>query len=313
MRRTKAMTVLIMCSSFSVFIVIMAVFNKRAKAVDNKSKRLKAIKETYEVQLDESLEKPFIQRIIIPFFITLVKNVSNFLPKNTGNDKNKKMENNLKLAGINIGINEYNATRLIFSGILFLIAIFFTVLFSFDFSVSLLILLVTLLGSVIGPNVFLKIRISGRKEEIRNELPDVMDLLCVSMEAGLGFDSALIKIGERLYGVLVDELNIVHSEISLGKPRRDALRSLSERNPVDELTTFVASIIQAEKLGIPIKNALVIQAQELRIKRRQRAEEKAMKAPVKMLIPLVIFVLPVLFIVLLGPSILQVVDQFGGI
>jgi len=307
------MTVLIMCSSFSVFIVIMAVFNKRAKAVDNKSKRLKAIKETYEVQLDESLEKPFIQRIIIPFFITLVKNVSNFLPKNTGNDKNKKMENNLKLAGINIGINEYNATRLIFSGILFLIAIFFTVLFSFDFSVSLLILLVTLLGSVIGPNVFLKIRISGRKEEIRNELPDVMDLLCVSMEAGLGFDSALIKIGERLYGVLVDELNIVHSEISLGKPRRDALRSLSERNPVDELTTFVASIIQAEKLGIPIKNALVIQAQELRIKRRQRAEEKAMKAPVKMLIPLVIFVLPVLFIVLLGPSILQVVDQFGGI
>jgi len=106
---------------------------------------------------------------------------------------------------------------------------------------------------------------------------------------------------------------MLHSEISMGKPRRDALRSLAERNPVEELTTFVASLIQAEKLGIPIKNALITQAQELRVKRRQRAEEKAMKAPVKMLIPLVVFVLPVLFIVLLGPTILQIIDQFGGL
>jgi len=307
------MTVLVFCVSLSVFIVIIAVFYKPAKTADNKRKRLNAIKKTYQVQLDEALEKPFFQRIIIPFFTALVKKVSNLLPKNKGSDKNRKTEKNLKLAGINIGMNEYNAIRVIFSGGVVVAMFFVTSLLSLDFPLKFLILLVTLLGSVIGPNVFLKLRISGRKEALRNQLPDVMDLLCVSMEAGLGFDAALIKIGERLQGVLVDELNLVHSEISLGKPRRDALRSLSERNPVDELTTFVASIIQAEKLGIPIKTALVIQAQELRIKRRQRAEEKAMKAPVKMLIPLVIFVLPVLFIVLLGPTILQVIDQFGGI
>lgn len=307
------MTAFIFCTSLSAFIVIMAVFYKPAKTADNKRKRLNAIKKTYQVQLDEALEKPFFQRIIVPFFTALVKKVSNLLPKNKGSDKNRKTEKNLKLAGLNIGMNEYNAIRLIFSGGLVVAMFFITALLALDFPLKFLILLVTLLGSVIGPNVFLKLRISGRKEDIRNQLPDVMDLLCVSMEAGLGFDAALIKIGERLQGVLVDELNLVHSEISLGKPRRDALRSLSERNPVDELTTFAASIIQAEKLGIPIKNALVIQAQELRIKRRQRAEEKAMKAPVKMLIPLVIFVLPVLFIVLLGPTILQVIDQFGGI
>lgn len=305
------MAVLILCSSISVFIVTIAVFYKPAKTADNKRKRLKAIKETYEVQVNEALEKPFIQRIIIPFFTVLIKKVSNFLPKNDGNDK--KTENNLKLAGVNIRINEYNAARLILSGVLVIGTILITGLFSVNVQLKLLFVLMALLGSAIGPNVFLKLRISERKEEIRNQLPDVMDLLCVSMEAGLGFDSALIKIGERLHGVFVDELNIVHTEISLGKPRRDALRSLSERNPVDELTTFVASIIQAEKLGIPIKNALVIQAQEHRIRRRQRAEEKAMKAPVKMLIPLVIFVLPVLFIILLGPTILQMVDQFGGI
>ena len=307
------MTGLIFCTSLSVFIVIIAVFYKPAKTADNKRKRLNAIKKIYQVQLDEALEKPFFQRIIIPFFTALVKKVSNLLPKNKGSDKNRKTEKNLKLAGINIGMNEYNAIRLIFSGGVVVVIFFVTSLLSLDFPIKFLILLVALLGSVIGPNVFLKLRISGRKEDLRNQLPDVMDLLCVSMEAGLGFDAALIKIGERLQGVLVDELNLVHSEISLGKPRRDALRSLSERNPVDELTTFVASIIQAEKLGIPIKTALVIQAQELRIKRRQRAEEKAMKAPVKMLIPLVVFVLPVLFIVLLGPTILQVIDQFGGI
>ncbi|KNZ41686.1 hypothetical protein AKG39_10610 [Acetobacterium bakii] len=291
----------------------MSVFYKPAKTADNKRKRLNAIKKIDQVQLDEALEKPFFQRIIVPFFTALVKKVSNLLPKNKGSDKNRKTEKNLKLAGLNIRMNEYNAIRLIFSGGVTVAMFFVTALLSLDFPVKFLILLVTLLGSVIGPNIFLKLRISGRKEDLRNQLPDVMDLLCVSMEAGLGFDAALIKIGERLQGVLVDELNLVHSEISLGKPRRDALRSLSERNPVDELTTFAASIIQAEKLGIPIKNALVIQAQELRIKRRQRAEEKAMKAPVKMLIPLVIFVLPVLFIVLLGPTILQVIDQFGGI
>ena len=176
-----------------------------------------------------------------------------------------------------------------------------------------LIVLFSVLFSLIIPTLFLKLKINKRQGAIANEMPDVMDLLCVSMEAGLGFDAAMVKIGERLSGVLVAELNIAQTEINYGKPRREALKSLSERNSVEELKTFVGSIIQAEQLGIPINQVLKAQAEELRIKRRQRAEEKAMKAPVKMMIPLVVFVLPVLFIVLLGPTILQVIDQFGGI
>ena len=176
-----------------------------------------------------------------------------------------------------------------------------------------LIVLFSVLFSLIIPTLFLKLKINKRQGAIANEMPDVMDLLCVSMEAGLGFDAAMVKIGERLSGVLVAELNIAQTEINYGKPRREAMKSLSERNSVEELKTFVGSIIQAEQLGIPINQVLKAQAEELRIKRRQRAEEKAMKAPVKMMIPLVVFVLPVLFIVLLGPTILQVIDQFEGI
>jgi len=307
------MNTLTICISVSVFILMMTIFYKPAKIADNNRKRLNQIKKSNEVQMDDALEQPFIQRIIIPFFIGMVKWVSNLLPKKKENSSHQKINQKLKLAGMSMTSSEFNAVRLIIGSCLFVGVIFLIAVVSLDSSAKLLIFILALLIALIGPNVFLMLKINRRQEEITNQLPDVMDLLCVSMEAGLGFDSALIKVGERLNGVLVYELNMVHTEISMGKPRRDALRSLAERNPVDELTTFVASLIQAEKLGIPIKNALVVQAQELRVKRRQRAEEKAMKAPVKMLIPLVMFVLPVLFIVLLGPTILQVIDQFGGI
>jgi tight adherence protein C len=136
-----------------------------------------------------------------------------------------------------------------------------------------------------------------------------MDLLSVSMEAGLGFDSALVKIGERLKGPLVDELGIVLIEVQLGRPRRDALKNLADRSSLEDLRTFVSSIIQAEQLGIPIKNVLNSQAHQLRVTRRQRAEEKAMKAPVKMMIPLVVFVFPVLFIILLGPAVIDIMNK----
>jgi tight adherence protein C len=174
-----------------------------------------------------------------------------------------------------------------------------------------LILIVLTALSVIVPNLYLGFRIKKRQAEISGQLPDVLDLICVSMEAGLGFDAALVRIGERLKGLLVSELNTVHSEIKLGKPRREALRSMSERNSVEELSTFIGSIIQAEQLGIPINNVLKTQAKEIREKRRKESQAKAMKAPVKMMLPLVMFIFPVLFIILLGPTIIDLIDQFG--
>lgn len=293
-----------------LFVIILTAFYNNAKAADSKKKRLDSIKKRNRKDLDDEFEKPFFQRVILPIYQSLIKKVSSLFPKNSG-VKNKKTETNLRLAGIQLAVNEYNAIRLVIFGVFFIGAIILTLFTRWNILNELLFVFVSMLSGIIFPVLFLKLKINKRQGAISNELPDIMDILCVTMEAGLGFDSALVKIGERLSGVLVTELNIVHSEINFGKPRKDALRSLADRNSVEELKTFVGSIIQAEQLGIPINQVLKAQSEELRIKRRQRAEEKAMKAPVKMMIPLVFFVLPVLFIVLLGPTILQLIKQFG--
>lgn len=149
-------------------------------------------------------------------------------------------------------------------------------------------------------------KIVSRKISIQKALPDVLDLLTVSVEAGLGFDGALTKLSEKMRGALVDEFNQVLHEIRMGVSRRNALQALADRCGVDDISLFTTSIIQADQLGVSIGNVLRVQSAAMRDKRRQRAEEKAQKAPVKMLIPLVIFIFPTIFIVLLGPAVIQI-------
>jgi len=153
--------------------------------------------------------------------------------------------------------------------------------------------------------------IRQRKEQVCKELPEILDLLTVCIEAGLGFDGALKKVVEKSKGVLADELYIVLQEISMGKPRKNALRDMADRLAVDDFSNFVGSIIMAEQLGISIGNVMRLQARDVRQKRRQRVEEQAMKAPVKMLVPMVFFVFPAIFIVLLGPAIIQIMRVFA--
>ncbi|MDD2211519.1 MAG: type II secretion system F family protein [Desulfitobacteriaceae bacterium] len=301
---------LVFSISALVFVLIVTLFYKLAGCYDCKKRRLDSIRQSNKNALDEELEKPFFERVIIPILTSAIKYLSNHLPKGKG-DKAQQLARNLKLAGLNYSVNEYNAARLVLSGVFFLTAGLFVLIISPGAAAGFLIFMLSFLLSMIVPIYFIKFRISKRQREVTNQLPDVMDLLSVSIEAGLGFDAALTKIGERLNGILVDELNIVLTEIQLGKPRRIALKNLADRSPVEELGIFISALIQAEQLGIPIKNVLKTQARQLRINRRQKAEEKAMKAPVKMMLPLVIFVLPVLFIILLGPTILQMIEQFG--
>lgn len=147
--------------------------------------------------------------------------------------------------------------------------------------------------------------------EIEKSLPDVLDLLTVSVEAGLGFDAALLKVVEKQKGALAEEFLKVLQEIKMGRPRRDALRDLSKRNPVEDLSNVVASLVQADQLGIPIAGVLRNQSKQIRQKHRQKAEEKAQKAPVKMMIPLVFFVFPSIFIIILGPAVIQIAEMFS--
>lgn len=162
------------------------------------------------------------------------------------------------------------------------------------------------------PELVIRQRIEARQKEITRGLPDVLDLLTVSVEAGLGFDSSVAKVVEKSQGAIAEEFRRMLQEMRMGKPRRDALRDLGTRTGVPDMIAFTVALVQADQLGVSIGRVLRVQSEEMRRKRRQRAEEAAMKAPIKMLFPLVIFIFPTLFVILLGPALIQVASIFIG-
>ena len=168
-------------------------------------------------------------------------------------------------------------------------------------------------GGVLGylvPSMTIARKIKRRQKEILLALPSALDLLTISVEAGLAFDAALTRVTEKYKNVLSTEFNQVLNEVRLGRPRLEALDDMGRRNKVEELNNFLQAIIQSEQLGVGIANVLRIQSEEIRRRRRQRAEEAGQKAPIKMLIPMIGCIFPTLFIVLLGPAIIVVSKQF---
>jgi len=164
----------------------------------------------------------------------------------------------------------------------------------------------------IAPGWVLTMKQRSRREAVRSELPDALDLLAVSVEAGLGFDGAVTKLTEHMDGALVEEFGLMLSEIRVGEARTPALRKMAERVDAPELSTFVRAVIQADQLGISLGRILRVQATDTRLRRQAAAEEKAMKAPIKMLFPTVLFIFPSMFIVVLGPAMLNILTIFGN-
>jgi tight adherence protein C len=160
------------------------------------------------------------------------------------------------------------------------------------------------------PDYYINSKGLNRTRDIEKSLPDVLDLLTVSVEAGLGFDGALMKVVEKTKSALSQEFSLMLKEIKMGKPRLEAMRDMSNRVDVDDLSTFTGSVIMADQLGVSIGNILRLQSEQIRQKRRQRVEEMAMKAPVKMLIPMVLFIFPAIFVVLLGPAAIKIANTF---
>jgi tight adherence protein C len=161
------------------------------------------------------------------------------------------------------------------------------------------------------PNIFVTFATRSRRERILRELPDALDLLAVSVEAGLGFDGAVTKLTEHMDGALVDEFSLTLGEIRIGKSRSEALKGMAARVPVPEVGAFVRAVTQAEQMGISLGRILRVQAADSRNRRQAAAEEKAMKAPIKMLFPTVIFIFPAMFIVILGPALLNLMEVLG--
>jgi tight adherence protein C len=162
-----------------------------------------------------------------------------------------------------------------------------------------------------APSFVVGSRVRRRRDAVQAALPDALDLLAVSVEAGLGFDAAISKLVEHMDGPLIDEFGLALSEMRVGESRQDALKKLSARIDSPELGAFVRAIIQADQLGISLGRILRVQAVDSRLKRQTAAEEKAMKAPIKMLFPTVVFIFPAMFIVILGPAFMSLKQMFG--
>lgn len=257
---------------------------------------------------EEALSKPFSERAFAPVVLGLGRVANRFTPIGYLETVQKKM-----IYAGNPG--NIDATAFVLLKVLLGVAGIILAWFIRDSAEGMLRLLVIfgppLLG-FFGPDAWLRRHIDERKATMLKALPDTLDLLVISVEAGLGFDSALARVVQTVPGPLSEEFFRMLQETRVGVSRRDAMRHLMERTDLDELRSFLLAMMQAEAFGVTIARVLRVQADEMRVKRRQRAQEKAFAAPVKLVFPLVFCIFPSLFIVLLGPAAFQMAEAFSG-
>lgn len=254
------------------------------------------------------LQVPFGDRVIRPLLGRLAKAIARATPE----QKRQELQRRLNLAGKPYGLEatEFTVVRYLAAALMTLIG--FGLGRNFGPGLGLIF---TLAGGLFGfffPWLWLRQQVNGRRSEIEFSLPNAIDLLSVSVEAGLSFESALATVSEKLGGPLAQEFLQCLQEIRLGRPRLEALDDLGRRVGVEDVHNLVQAIIQSAQLGTPISQILVLQADEIRRRRRQRAQELGARAPLKMLIPMITCIFPTLWVMLLGPAVLLVLAQCAG-
>jgi tight adherence protein C len=263
-------------------------------------------------ELPQSLEEvemslSFKDRVLLPLIERLAGVVARFTPQKQLDVARKKIDQ----AGLTTDPTQLFLARIVVGVILLIIGIVVFFILRIGGLNPLMSLLATVGLGLIGfylPMYSVNKRIKRRQDSVIKALPDALDLLVICVEAGLGFDMAMGKVYDKWENELALAFGRVLREIQLGKSRRDALRDMSERLDVPDVNSFVAAIIQADQLGVSMSKILRVQSDQMRVKRRQRAQEKAHQAPVKMMIPMVLLIFPSIWIVLLGPAILKVVE-----
>lgn len=296
----------------TISLVLLGLVLARNEAILSRKQRIALVigeeRQEKNVATSVNTKESLFQRL----FDTRIKQFKRSFNRTNKRGKAEKIERKLLQAGTPYSMTPFEF-RIVQFGLLIVLPIFmFIVLVIANVPIGklLFMLLATIALSMYLPHAFLKMKIKSRNHKAVVELSDFIDLLAVSMEAGLGFDQALSKVVSKKYGVLADEFQRCLEELRLGKTRRESLAGVRERLQVDDIQMLIGNIIQAEQLGIGMVQILRIQSEEVRIRRKQRAEEKAMKAPIKMLFPLVIFIFPCIFIILLGPVLLQLMETF---
>ena len=290
-----------------VFFVLLSLFYKRLNISLPQYRVLKSLGRTESLEHEEEDKASPDKQKKDPFLHRLLKLFAK---------KNKKVSEKDKLltaAGlVNWTSSEWKVLNYIAGITVAIVAALASVTLAFT-AVGKLQL--TIVGFIIGylyPDYWLKAKIKRRTEEIIRSLPDTLDLIMVSVEAGLGLDAAVMKVVEKQKGVLAQEFNTVLQEIKVGKQRREALKDMAKKNNVDDLNNVIAALVQADQLGISMSNVLRNQSDQIRAKRKQRAQEQAQKAPVKIMVPLVFFIFPSIFIIILGPAFIAIMNMFSS-
>ena len=298
---------------FFIFLSLLVIAGLKApEAKDPIAERLAEFSFRDEMLSLEEIElsQSFYERIILPFFNRIGQFASRFTPQATLESARRRLE---------MGGNPMQMDPAFFLALRFIIAILFGglilalyVLGDRNIGQGLgLSALFTVLGYVF-PDMWLSGRIRSRQKMVFRAMPDALDLLTICVEAGLGFDAAMSRVHEKWENDLGLELGRVIQEIRLGKLRRDALRDMSDRLGVPEMTSFVAAVIQSEQLGVSMAKVLRIQSDQMRVRRRQMAEEEAHRAPIKMVFPIALLIFPSLLLILLGPAAMLLITSPMG-
>lgn len=286
-------------------LLTMSVVAERADVRDS-LRRL----EGYQIQdvRDQEMLAPISERVFNPFLSGLAGVAQRFTPQGYREQVARK----LVLAGspINLNVDQILVLKLLglVSGLIWLPLVI--VVLHLSGFVALVFVAVLWFTSFMGADVYLSRKIESRQHDIAVQLPDILDLLVISVEAGLGFEQALERTTTAVPGPLSDEFRRMLRETRYGATRAEALKAMDERCEVPELRTFIMAMLQADTFGVSISRLLRSQADEMRIRRRLRAQEQAQKAPVKMLFPLVFCIFPSIFVVILGPAMIQLVENF---
>ncbi|MDQ4054709.1 MAG: type II secretion system F family protein [Actinomycetota bacterium] len=293
----------------SILLVSMAVGDApRPGGVGRSIAVLEAMRSA-PAEMTKDLDRSFGERVLEPLqarALTLGKRLS-------GADSSDRIRHKLDLAGNPHGwtVDRVLSGKVIGAIALALVGLALALLVGTPVTLRILALLVGLGIGFFVPDFLLYQRGYDRSAQMQRDLPDAIDLMTISVESGLGFDAAVQQVARNTEGPLAEEFSRLLREMQIGQGRADALRAMAERTNIDELRSFVSAMVQADILGIPVATVLRVQSSEMRVKRRQRAETKAQQVPVKITVPLIFCILPCLFMAVMGPAVLSVLDGLG--
>ena len=261
-------------------------------------------------ELKGELDLPFTERVLFP----LLARAQGLGRRLTPADANDRIREKLDQAGNPHGwtVDRVMAAKVLGFGAALVVSLVMTVAAGMTFLPTLGVVVIASLVGYTAPNMYLYQKTHDRAEQLQRALPDAIDLLTISVESGLGFDAAVSQVARNTEGPLASEFTRMLQEMQIGRSRSDALRSMADRTNLPDLRSFVSAMVQADAFGIPVGQVLRVQSSEIRVKRRQWAEEMAQKVPVKILVPLIFCILPCLFIAVLGPAGISIMNSFSG-